>query len=188
MIDEQARNVPIIALTANVFAQQIESYRRAGMNDHLGKPFNRDALLEMIAHWTDATRPAAGVTALPAPQLALLDGATLQELSGLIGADKVQDLLRRFQSELPERLVATTSAEIRMEAHAIVSTAGLLGFQALAAAARLVEQTAEAGDDLAQPLLRLLEARRAALAQLATMVAEPEPTASDRHAAETAEV
>ncbi|MFN3670462.1 MAG: ATP-binding protein [Bosea sp. (in: a-proteobacteria)] len=186
MIDEPARNVPIIALTANVFAQQIESYRRAGMNDHLGKPFHRDALLEMVAHWTDATRPAAGVTAVP-PQPALLDDATLQELSGLIGADKVRDLLRRFQSELPERLVATGSAEIGMEAHAIVSTAGLLGFQALAAAARLVEQTAEAGDDLAQPLLLLLEARRAALAQLATMVAEPESTASDRRAAETAE-
>ncbi len=42
--------VPIIALTAQVFAEHVEACRRAGMDGHLAKPFTQDALLEAIAH------------------------------------------------------------------------------------------------------------------------------------------
>ncbi len=41
--------VPIVALTAQVFAEQIEECRAAGMNSHLAKPFAYDALLEAVA-------------------------------------------------------------------------------------------------------------------------------------------
>lgn len=40
------RSVPIIALTANVFPDDIERYRAAGMNSHIGKPFTPPALLQ----------------------------------------------------------------------------------------------------------------------------------------------
>ena len=43
-----ARNLPIIALTANVLPQHIESFAAAGMNGHIGKPFRRDELLETL--------------------------------------------------------------------------------------------------------------------------------------------
>jgi signal transduction histidine kinase/CheY-like chemotaxis protein len=36
--------VPVIAITANVFAEQIASFKEAGMNDHVGKPFRHDEL------------------------------------------------------------------------------------------------------------------------------------------------
>jgi CheY-like chemotaxis protein len=36
--------VPVIAITANVFAEQIASFKEAGMNDHVGKPFRPDEL------------------------------------------------------------------------------------------------------------------------------------------------
>ena len=41
--------VPIIALTAQVFAEHVEECRRAGMDGHLGKPFTQQALLDAIA-------------------------------------------------------------------------------------------------------------------------------------------
>jgi PAS domain S-box-containing protein len=47
-LDHAARNVPIIAMTANVLPQQIESFRRAGMDAHIGKPFKREELLAAI--------------------------------------------------------------------------------------------------------------------------------------------
>lgn len=172
-IDAQAKAVPVIALTANVFAQQIESYRRAGMNDHIGKPFHREALLEMVARWTSETRPA-GFGRAPEPEASpVLDRAALQELAGLIGADKVQDLLRRFRSELSERLGATSTVALKADAHAMVSTAGLLGFSTLAAAARVVEQSPHEGEALQPQLSRLHQAKRAALAHLDLLLRDP---------------
>jgi CheY-like chemotaxis protein/anti-sigma regulatory factor (Ser/Thr protein kinase) len=41
--------VPIIALTAQVFAENVEECRRAGMDSHLSKPFTYDALLSAVA-------------------------------------------------------------------------------------------------------------------------------------------
>jgi CheY-like chemotaxis protein len=45
--------VPIIAMTANVLPQQVTSFREAGMNDHVGKPFKREELYLAIARWRD---------------------------------------------------------------------------------------------------------------------------------------
>ena len=35
-----AKIIPIIALTANVFAEQVQDILKAGMNSHLGKPID----------------------------------------------------------------------------------------------------------------------------------------------------
>jgi signal transduction histidine kinase/ActR/RegA family two-component response regulator len=41
----QAQNMPIIALTANVFREDIEKCLAAGMNDHIGKPLDMDDII-----------------------------------------------------------------------------------------------------------------------------------------------
>jgi CheY-like chemotaxis protein len=40
--------VPIIAMTANVFAEDIEKCLDAGMNDHLGKPLDIGLVVEKL--------------------------------------------------------------------------------------------------------------------------------------------
>ena len=42
--DEQCKKLPIIAMTANVFKDDIERCIAAGMNDHLGKPIDIDEM------------------------------------------------------------------------------------------------------------------------------------------------
>jgi signal transduction histidine kinase/DNA-binding response OmpR family regulator len=44
----QARSVPIIAMTANVFREDIEACLACGMNDHVGKPLNLEEVLAKL--------------------------------------------------------------------------------------------------------------------------------------------
>ena len=44
----QDKKLPIIAMTANVFKDDIEKCLAAGMNDHLGKPLDLDKVLEKL--------------------------------------------------------------------------------------------------------------------------------------------
>jgi signal transduction histidine kinase/DNA-binding response OmpR family regulator len=44
----QCKKIPIIAMTANVFKDDIENCLAAGMNDHIGKPINIDEMFEKL--------------------------------------------------------------------------------------------------------------------------------------------
>ena len=46
--DEWAKRIPIIAMTANVFREDVENCLNAGMNDHIGKPLDYKAVLQML--------------------------------------------------------------------------------------------------------------------------------------------
>ena len=45
----EGERVPIIAMTANVLADEVEKYLAAGMNGHIGKPVDFEKLLQMLA-------------------------------------------------------------------------------------------------------------------------------------------
>jgi PAS domain S-box-containing protein len=57
-------DLPIIALSANVLADQVADYRLAGMNAHLAKPINPAEMLQAIAQWANAPRESANAPAL----------------------------------------------------------------------------------------------------------------------------
>jgi PAS domain S-box-containing protein len=50
---------PIVALTANAFAEDRERYLAAGMDGYLAKPFDRADLQRLIARWLDGEPSAA---------------------------------------------------------------------------------------------------------------------------------
>ena len=50
---EDARTIPIIALTANAFRNDMENALKSGMNDYLSKPIDPDKLIRMIARSLD---------------------------------------------------------------------------------------------------------------------------------------
>ena len=47
----ETRQLPIIAMTANVLAEQVTEFRDAGMDDHVGKPIIRKQLQATLARW-----------------------------------------------------------------------------------------------------------------------------------------
>lgn len=48
-----AQSIPIIALTADAFADDIARSQKAGMNDHIAKPVDVNYLLETLHKWMD---------------------------------------------------------------------------------------------------------------------------------------
>ncbi len=48
------KNLPIIAMTANVMAKDIERVLTVGMNDHISKPINVDNMVLILAKWVTA--------------------------------------------------------------------------------------------------------------------------------------
>ena len=48
---KDARMVPIIAMTANVFNEDIIAAKEAGMNEHIAKPLDFDKLIHTLAKY-----------------------------------------------------------------------------------------------------------------------------------------
>jgi PAS domain S-box-containing protein len=55
-LDAPARDIPIIALTANAMAEEASRCRAAGMNAHLAKPIDRAQLLRTVEEWASRGR------------------------------------------------------------------------------------------------------------------------------------
>ena len=54
----RAKEIPIVAMTANVFKEDIEKCIESGMNDHIGKPIDYDELLSKLKRYLPQERNA----------------------------------------------------------------------------------------------------------------------------------
>ena len=144
-MDGRAARLPIIALTANVMAQQVRDCRRAGMDDHVGKPIDFTLLLRKLATLSRRRKPRAVV-----------------QPSGADVAGALDDLSRRYQAhmaEVADQLAALldapdSRAEIAGLSHGVAGTAGSLGFPEASTAAFQAEAVAKAGDAASAKELR----------------------------------
>jgi len=51
-----SKDIPIVAMTANVFREDIEKCLEAGMNWHVGKPFDFDEVLKALNKYLKVPR------------------------------------------------------------------------------------------------------------------------------------
>lgn len=152
--------VPVLALTADVFPEDVERCHRAGMNGHLPKPVQPEHLAAALARLCGervaaAAAPSSGGRVLDAGRVQALR-AELEEgfLASL--ASSFQEAARRDVERLAEPRAVLTDPVVRRHAHDLKATAGNFGLERLSALAGQVEMLAREG--------RLEDARSAARA------------------------
>ncbi|HEV2228937.1 MAG TPA: two-component regulator propeller domain-containing protein [Steroidobacteraceae bacterium] len=163
-------HLPVIALTAHATAEGRAACLAAGMDDHLAKPFTREALRAVLGRWLPSTSPgtrAAEAAPDPAAEL-LLDPATLEALRSLPprGAQAMLDRVAAYGADsqrllraLAQAIEAGERGALARAAHAWRSCNGNVGASALVAICRELEGCARGGDMTAAP--ELLERARA---------------------------
>jgi len=149
--------LPIIAMTANALASDRKACLDAGMNDHIGKPFELDHLVRLLLRCTGRKVGVGGVDIAPAampsalessgtPATEVLDRAqALQRLGG--DARLLDELSAVFVTDLAQLLPAWDEelAQADLEAarrrmHTLKSSAASLGAMKLSATAAAAEQ------------------------------------------------
>jgi signal transduction histidine kinase/FixJ family two-component response regulator len=148
--------VPVVAMTAQAFGEQIELCRQAGMNTHLSKPFTQSALLAAIEDIAleqhVAALPAISAPAGAETQLPIFDRAAFEDITDSLPLEDIarhlQTLLALGDSMLHELCAPDMLAhadELAKAAHRLAGSVGTFGFLSLAAAGRRFERAADAG-------------------------------------------
>jgi len=150
-----AARVPIVALTANAFPDDIERCRSAGMDAHLGKPFRKEELILAVGA---AVRGRATFVARDADVVAsneVLDWDAIERFRSDSGEEMLRLLIDTYLAETAAKLArlsmlvrsGTVGGEAQRLAHTLKSTSALAGAAAISqCCARIeVQLAAEAG-------------------------------------------
>jgi PAS domain S-box-containing protein len=160
------RDIPIIAMTGNVLPQHIQSFIKAGMNDHVGKPIERASLYSKLWRWL----PHTNAENQPAPSGSPhFNRNTLDALIDSFGIAKVEQTLATFQNELG-RCFNADLTQSRREAHDIINAAGVLGFETLLDRVRALCDDATGDAEASIVLAQCIEARGEALEVIAATI------------------
>jgi signal transduction histidine kinase/ABC-type amino acid transport substrate-binding protein/HPt (histidine-containing phosphotransfer) domain-containing protein/DNA-binding NarL/FixJ family response regulator len=158
--DPRFKDLPIVAMTANVMASDVERCHAAGMNDHVGKPIDPKELFSRLLKWVQPqgtvsviepastvrpeteSRPTPAVQEQAVPDIPGLDtGLGLKRFMGKKAF--YLDMLKKYadnQGGIPDQIKETLDANDRGTAerlaHTIKGVSGNIGateVQALAA-------------------------------------------------------
>jgi PAS domain S-box-containing protein len=154
-VQPQLQGLPIIAMTAHALVEERQRCLEAGMNDHVSKPIDPDALFATLMRWAKSRQArAAGAEERPAKRA---NDETLPEIEGVdvagglrrVAGNKrlYRDLLVQFAAKQSETnsqiLTAIDSGDNKLAeriAHTIKGVAGNIGLGQVFTAAEKLER------------------------------------------------
>lgn len=181
---DEWRQLPIVAMTANATHADIEAAFAAGMNAYLAKPLLEDHLWRALAPWLQPRRPSARgaepdkVPAGGPARRAPFDARVLEELLTLFDPPSLRTLVEHFIRNCDRRIALIRAAvddkdwtTTGREAHALGGSVGSFGLLQLNDVAQALEDAARAQDANAvvAELQALEAAARDGLMQLRAM-------------------
>ena len=145
--------VPLIALSASAFPEDMEKSREAGLNEHLLKPLEEAQLYELAQRYLGAVgvSAAASVAGLAVPEG--IDPALYRRWLQMFAAE-FHDVVNQTRRDL----AAGQHESAARRLHKLSGSAGALGSSKLSQAARVLQQLAKQGD-IPQDRLGDLEAQ-----------------------------
>ena len=172
--------IPIIAMTAHTMTHEKEQSAAAGMNDHIGKPFDNAGFYRTLARWIAQAKHLGSIDAhLPvtfvAADLAALSGIDCAAgLSRLAGNEaRYRHWLSTFVDEGPasvvqirQALAAGNQEGAKHLAHALKGRVGMLGMDVVHVVATRVEAALKSG----QPVLELIDELEQVVAQISQQI------------------
>lgn len=194
--DSRFQDLPIVALTAHALESDTKISLEAGMNDHLNKPIQPEALYQSLLKWIPAKQSQEQPAEMMAKadvveeaqseqdaglDLPLLPGLELREALKRLNDNTrlllsmVQEFLKAYSTApawLQEQAEAGRWQEIRTKAHTLKGSAAYIGAVELQQAATALEQALKQEEDedhaweLLQSLLPSLEKALESLGQL----------------------
>ncbi|MDO9413839.1 MAG: ATP-binding protein [Pseudolabrys sp.] len=142
--------LPIIALTANVMADQVGLYKDAGMDDHIGKPIVKAELLAKVEIWGSLRRTVvAPPPSSEKPSVSVHDREAFDELCSYVSGDIVIAMVDELQATLRilpmEGVAVADIIDLRDVSHKATALAGQLGLTELSTAFRSLETACRRG-------------------------------------------
>jgi len=151
------QRVPIVALTADVFADDRAQLLISGLDDCVFKPVHEQTLWSVIARWTGRA-PRALATAVTTTRGPVHSGAVAAQALLASLHQKLHSELPLHLQQLRAALAARDVTALYEHAHKLNGVAGYFGIQALASAARDLERSARAARlDEVQPVIDTIE-------------------------------
>jgi CheY-like chemotaxis protein len=158
--DPRFHNLPIIAMTAHALVEERERCLDAGMNDHVSKPIDPDALFATLARWV---KPRADAAKTPEKHKKVSGEVIIPEIEGVdsgSGLKRVagnkrlyRDLLAQFvekqgdaAAEVSNALESGDRALAERIAHTVKGVAGNIGITKIQFAAAGLEKAVREKD------------------------------------------
>ena len=150
---ERFAGLPIIAMTAHAMVEDRQKAEEAGMNDHIAKPIDPEAMFETLSrHYRKGHAPHTAMAEVPTEQVAVPEIPGIDVAGGLrrvAGNRKLyMDLLGRYvegQQEAVERIrdaLAKHDTDLGERiAHTLKGVSGNIGDAAVQAAAGELEES-----------------------------------------------